>query len=239
MPRGAPAPKSYESISKKLEVLASATRLQLLHVLRTPRTLQDIRVEPSLVRVGENPERPLSRQGVARHVEQLLDAGLVKRISAADARQADTYVLNHERVFALVNEIRNLSKLRPVIASTEVDSPTMEQQEPDDLRLPARPRLLLAYGRDDGVGYTLSRAPGAKWRIGRSAACEIRLDYDPYVSAENSVVESGPKRFAIRDVAGSRNGTWVNWKRLPAGGVLDLSDGDLISVGQSLLVLQT
>lgn len=239
VPKGGGSEKSYQTLAQHLEVLASPTRLHLLHLLRTPRRLHDIRVEPSLVRSGENPERPLSRQGVARHLERMVEAGLVKRISGPDARHADTYVLNHQRVFALVNEMRNLSKLRPIATLAQGTARTVAETLARDLRLPSGPRILVAYGRDDGTVFSLQGPPGSRWRIGRALSCEIRLDYDLYVSSENSVVERTPEEFVVRDLRGNRNGTWVNWRRLPPGGSERLHPGDLLSVGQSMLVFQT
>jgi predicted component of type VI protein secretion system len=73
--------------------------------------------------------------------------------------------------------------------------------------------------------------------VGRAPACEVQLDYDPYLSGEHCSLERAGEGFAVRD-AGSRNGTWVNWVQLPRRGAQVLKPGDVLGVGRSLLVLQ-
>lgn len=225
----------YATLAGHLGALASETRLELLHALRTPQSLNEIRVLPSLTRGSENPERALSRQAVTRHMEQLLDLGLLHRMPAAGGR-GDLWVLNHERLFAIVDEIRSLAKLRP-LAGMPSAGETVEQAPPGAPRLPTGPRLLVAYGRDDGVAFALDRPVGGRWTIGRAPTCDIRLDYDPYNSGENSRLEHTAAGFSVEDL-GSRNGTWVNWERLAPRRPRALRSGDLLTVGRSILVFQ-
>ncbi len=227
--------RRYVALSAHLEALASPTRLELLHALRSPRRLNEIRAQPSLSRLDESPERPLSRQGIQRHLETLIDAGLVLRI-ADEAEPAERFVLAHERLFAMVDEIRVLAKLRRT-PSSDAAGPTMEREGHVRVALAARPRLVVAYGRDDGVAYALTTQAGARWRIGRGATCEIRLDYDPFASAEHCVIERNADSFTLTD-PDSRNGTLVNWEEIPRGRLRKLLSGDLIGVGRSVLALQ-
>lgn len=226
--------RRYAALAEHLEALASPTRLDLLATLRTPRAVSEIRVMPTHSREGENPDRPLSRQGIQRHLDTLLDAGLVERLPDDARARGDAFVLNHERLFALVDEIRSLARLRPVAAARPRE--TLDGPASKRASLPEPPRLLVAYGRDDGVAYPLDGKPGAAWRIGRSAACEIRLDYDPYLSQEHARVTRSPSGFELED-AGSRNGTLLNWE--PVEGKRALRSGDLVTVGRCVLVLQT
>lgn len=223
------------TLARHLEALSSETRLEILRSLRTPRALHEIRVTPSLSRAGESPARPMSRQGVARHLEQLMDLGLVRRAPEGSGR-VERYVLSHERVFALVDAMRSLTRLRPI---TDVPKDaTLVGASAARTTLPDLPRLVLAYGRDDGTGFGLAGEAGARWTIGRAPTCEIRLDYDPYLSGENAVIERTRDAYTLRDEPGSQNGTWVNWVRLKPNEVRPLRAGDVILVGRSLLVFQ-
>jgi DNA-binding transcriptional ArsR family regulator len=239
VPEAAQRDHAYDTLARNLESIASATRLELLHALRTPRTLRDIHVQPSLNRTGESPDRPMSRQGVTRHLDQLLDVGLVRRTSPEESGSRDAFVLNHERLFALIDELRNLAKLRPVFLDEQSLNATIDGTRNDEHRLPEGPRLLVAYGRDDGVAYALSGPVGTRWRIGRAPGSEVRLDYDPYVSAENTVIERTAEGFLVRDRVGNRNGSWINWRRLSPGASAKLSAGDIVTVGRTTLVFQS
>ncbi|HEV8361225.1 MAG TPA: FHA domain-containing protein [Candidatus Thermoplasmatota archaeon] len=226
----------YASLARHLETLASETRLELLHALRTPKAIQDLRVGPSMMREGEQADRSISRQAIARHLEQLQRAGLIHRTVAATPNRADAYVLNHERLFAMVDELRGLTRLRPTLSTDALASETMDGEGVHGQALQG-PRLMVVFGRDEGAGFSLQGAAGKTWRIGRAAECEIRLDYDPFLSQTNTIVERAREGFVVRDER-SRNGTWVNWVRMPKGGSKPLSPGDVLTVGRSSLVFQ-
>lgn len=229
------APSRFEALARNLEALASPTRLEILHALRAPRALHEIRVAPTLTREGENEARALSRQAVTRHLDQLLDLGLVQRIPAPPRARGDSYALNHERLFAVIDEMRQLAKLRALLPDAASPRETLAHDEAGPLRLPESPRLVVAYGRDDGVGFGLGDGP--RWRIGRGAGCEVPLDYDPYLSSENTMVERRAAGYTVADL-GSRNGTWLNWARLPPHAPRELRPGDVLVVGRSTLVYQ-
>lgn len=232
-----PPTVSFEALATYLEALSSVTRLELLQALRTPRALHELRVLPSRTRRGEHPDRPLSRQAVMHHLELMQRAGLVRRIGPKDEREGAAFVLDHQRLFAMVDEIRDLAKLRPLMAQNLPPGVTVKRDPAEETRLPTTPRLLMAYGRDDGIAFPLGGPVGTRWRIGRSTDCEIALDYDLFLSSEHSIVERLPTGFLLQDNR-SRNGTWVNWARLPSGGIHNLNAGDLITVGRSVLVFQ-
>lgn len=223
---------SLDVLARHLEVLASPTRLELLHALRAPRIMQEIRVLPSLTRAGERPERPLTRQAVSHHLDQLVEAGLVQRLPREG--RGDAFVLDHMRLFALVDEIRGLARLRPAIAAGS--GGTMDGDARTLPPMPDPPRLVVAFGRDDGVAFSL--AEGGPWRVGRAPACEVCLDYDPYLSSEHARIVREGDGFLVEDL-GSRNGTLVNWRRLEKGETRALHMGDLLGVGRSVLVVQT
>lgn len=237
MSAAAPERSRFESLSQYLEALASPTRLELLHALRTPQALNEILVTPTLRRKGENPDRPISRQAVTHHLDQLERLGLVERSRKDPDARGERFVLNHPQLFAMIDELRSLAKLRPLVPDPAPVGVTVERRLDADSRLPALPRLLVAYGRDDGIGYALHGPVGTRWRLGRGAACEIRLDYDPYLSSVNTLIERTPDGFVLSD-AGSRNGTWINWARLEAKAPQPLASGDLVGLGRSVLSFQ-
>ncbi len=114
----------------------------------------------------------------------------------------------------------------------------MGRADADARRMPDPPRLVVAYGREDGEAFSLAGPEGASWTIGRAADCAIRLDYDPFVSAANTRISRQGAGFVLEDLGQSRNGTWVNWARLPKGGTHDLRSGDALIVGRTTLVFQ-
>lgn len=229
--------RRFETLARNLETLSSPTRLEILHALRAPRALHEIRVTPSLSREGESEDRPLSRQAVTRHLDVLVDAGLVRRTDAGPRARGDAFVLNHERLFAVVDEMRNLAKMRPLVEDASLGE-TIARSDAAEPRLPSGPRVLLAFGRDDGVSFSLAGPSGPRWTVGRAPACEIRLDYDPFLSSEHAAIErSSAGAITIEDLD-SRNGTWVNWSRLKPRSPRPLAPGDLISLGRSVLVYQ-
>lgn len=232
VPSAPPSEPDLRLLATHLEALASEARLALLHQLRAPKELHAIRVQANRSRTGENADRPLARQSVSHHLDQLERIGLVYRQAAASGER---FALNHQRLFALVDELRSLTRLRPQMlqAAPEGTMPGLPEGEPS---LAAAPRLAVAYGWQDGLSFPLHGPAGSRWRIGRSAACEVSLDHDPYVSAENCVVERGQSGYVVRDLPGSRNGTQVNWASLPQGGSAPLASGDVLGVGRTLLV---
>ncbi len=65
--------------------------------------------------------------------------------------------------------------------------------------------------------------------IGRSAACDLRLD-DPRVSSEHAILGWTGAVWEVRDL-GSKNGTFVGERRLAAGERIPLLPGDMIALG--------
>lgn len=237
MPPAPPSEPDLRLLAAHLEALASEARLALLHQLRTPKELHAIRLQASRSRAGENAERPLARQSVSHHLGQLEAVGLVHRHPAghdAGGSGGERFTLNHQRLFAVVDELRGLTRLRPQVAVALEG--TIPAPGDETLRLPEAPRLTVAYGWQDGLSFPLRGPPGTRWRIGRAAGCEVALDHDPYVSAENCVVERDGSGYVLRDVPGNRNGTLLNWSPLPPGGSAPLESGDVVGAGRTLLV---
>jgi DNA-binding transcriptional ArsR family regulator len=232
----APAEPDLKLLASHLEALASEARLSLLRQLRTPKELNAIRLQAGRSRPGENAERPMARQSVSHHLAQLEGLGLVYRHSG-EAGAGERFTLNHQRLFALVDELRALTRLRPDVLQPVAEG-TISGAADGVLLLPDAPRLTVAYGWQDGLSFPLHGPVGSRWRIGRAPSCEVALDHDPYVSAENCVVERTGSGHVLRDVPGNRNGTQLNWSPLPPGGSARLQSGDVVGAGRTLLVAQ-
>jgi HD-GYP domain-containing protein (c-di-GMP phosphodiesterase class II) len=69
-----------------------------------------------------------------------------------------------------------------------------------------------------------------EFRIGRDAACALRLDF-PDVSRAHARIYQQGKHWLVED-SGSRNGVWVNGERI---GRKQLGDGDLVKIGATLI----
>lgn len=210
-----------------LGALASAPRLQIIRQLRRPVALRDIHVS------GERPDAgpTIARQTVRRHVERLVEVGVAQRVGLESEGSEFQFVVDHQRLFLLSEEVRALARLRPTL---EGDAQTIDFDAPAAV-IERGPRLVLVRGLDEGEVFPLS-APHHTWRVGRRRGLEISLDYDPSVSTENAVIERSGASLVISDVEGSRNGTLVNFRRLVVGEKRKLAHGDLISIGRSLLL---
>lgn len=221
----------YAQLSRYLRALSVPSRLELLRALRTPRPAADIDVRPFRRDAGRNPERSLSRQTVEAHLRKLEALGLVRARADGPGGRAE-YVLDHARLFLVVEELRQLS-LIPVAGSMTARDQTGGRAEEPALEGPA---LVLAGGPLEGTAFPL-RGEGP-WVIGRAGGAAVPLLYDPFVSKENARVHREGRRYLVRDLPGSRNGTRLNWRPLPKGGEALLRPGDTIGVGRSLLLFR-
>lgn len=211
-------------VSDCFDALASPVRLQILRRLRTPAPLAAIDVAGTRAEAGAT----LARQTVRRHLDRLIESGIV---SVRHQPAGDEYVTNHQRVFALSEELRDFARMRPTV---EPDGMTVHAR-PRDLGARDGDRLVLVRGLDEGAAFDLS--PGVEaWRIGRRRGLEISLDYDPAVSGENAVVRWAEGHHTLEDVPTSRNGTTHNFRRLGPDERVRLRHGDVLGVGRSLLL---
>ncbi len=214
------------NLSRILDALASPTRIAILRELRTPKTLSEIQVR--------TPDRTgaLARQTVRQHLDRLTACDLVVgREAVRDYGATTEFVLSHRAVYGLAEEVRALARMRSAV---EIDGDTLSQaQQPG--RRPTGPALVVAKGLDEGAIFPLAEGRDT-WVLGRSRACDIVLDFDPFVSAENAVVKRSGDGFLIEDIEGSRNGTRVNFSPLRRGGNAPLHHGDILGLGCSLLV---
>lgn len=227
-------------LSALLEVLASANRLDILRQLREPRTASEIILHPPDPKPGENAERPISRQAVRQHLAKLVEIGVVvAQKGRRGSAPVEEYLASQQRVFAIAEEFRTLASLRPTLPPG-VDR-TMDGSLAGVKGAKAGVRLVLVHGLDEGRAFPLDvrDLSGERgWVVGRRRGVAVCLDYDPFVSAENAEVRWRDGRYRLEDLRSSRNGTLLNWERLPKGGSAELASGDVIGVGRSLLLFR-
>lgn len=223
------------SVADIMKALGNPVRMQMLSILRSPRTLGEIEVAPMRQDEAGSPGRSMSRVSVRQHLEQLIAIGAVKQVAGVrDGRSVALYQVNHRQLFALTEELRELGRLRPdqdLIADGTAAGPA----SPPPARHGAR--LVLMNGAFEGKTFPLGN--GAQvWTIGRARTATVCLDYDPYLSLQNSELRFARGTFTLHDVPGNRNGTRLNWEELPKGGSRALASGDVIGVGRSQLLFR-
>lgn len=220
-------------LAERLKPLANPTRLRLLAVLRNPQTLTEIEVSKP---EGDR-EKTLARQTVKSHLVRLMDAGaVVSRETQREYGETTEYMLNNQQVFALAEELRDLARLTP----SEDPSQGTVRGEPvlGDLEAEG-PHLVLVKGVPEGRVFSLDPGRDERWVLGRNRGLSVPLPSDPFVSAENAVVEHDGEAHRIRDLPRSRNGTVVNGQRLDADEDRELEAGDVVQVGKSTLIFRT
>lgn len=221
--------------------LGHENRIELLSILRTPQPLQKILLRPGATRAASRPERPLSRQSVQQHLDVLVEMGLVRVLPArkGQASAVHEYASDHARLFQILEEVRILTNLPSSQDLALSDTASLAAGAPRERQ--TGPMMVIAHGVQEGRAYPLRRSDlkaGRGWIIGRRSNAHVPLGYDPFVSAENTeIIEEGGK-FRVLDLRSARNGTWVNWERLPIGGSVPLRPGDVLGVGRSLLVFR-
>jgi hypothetical protein len=97
------------------------------------------------------------------------------------------------------------------------------------------PFLLLRDGDDVQRIVDLGRAP-ARLAIGRAASCEVALVWDREISRVHASLERLGDEWTFVDDGGSRNGSFVDGRRVQ--GRRRLRDGDVIVLGRSALLFR-
>lgn len=217
-----------DALSAYLGGLASPTRLAIMRALRSPKVLKDIDVR------AEAQGPPITRQAIRKHLDLLLEIGVVN-VRTVTMAYGDTveYVVNHQRVFSVAEEVRNLARIAPTV------EPSILTVGGGEVAPLARDHacLVLVKGLDEGRTFDLDPRSGAsEWRIGRRRGLAVSVDFDPSTSGENAIVRWTGRSHTLEDVPGSRNGTWRNLVRLRPGEVAPLEHGDILGVGRCLFV---
>lgn len=229
----------FLKLADYLEALASPQRLRLLHDLRWPRAVGDVHLAPE--EPGElRPDRSITRQAVRKHLARLIEAGLVTTQRGQRGTAAvEEYVVNHQMLFAIFEELRQVTRLTPSVLPAPAATMTSHQ---DDAPKPAAgARFIVVHGATEGVVFPIeerARQGPRGWVIGRRRGLAVSLDYDPFVSQEHAEVVREGERLAISDLSANKNGTTLNWEPLPRGGSRVLAHGDVVGVGRTLLLFR-
>lgn len=230
----AASPPDEERLAETFATLGNPLRLALLRELRTPRALREIEVRGHRADAG----RTVARQTVKEHLDRLLQAGF------AIAREAERpygatreFLVNHQALFALSEQVKDLARLRALVEPPVPTAPRNAASSPPS----EGARLVLVKGLEEGVTFDLRPRPGgpARWIVGRRRGVAVSLDFDPYLSGENSLLTWDGMRHLLEDLPGSRNGTRVNYRRLEPEERHPLRHGDLVHVGGCALLYWT
>lgn len=216
-----------EALADVFDALGNPKRLEMIEMLRVPRLVGEIEV------AQERGAGNISRQMVAKHLQRLLDAGIVHRQDVVrSGRDAVEFTLDHQTLFQLSEAVRGLARVRPRVAPSLETTP----RAPDERAHAKGPCLVTARALDDGDTHPLDPSSGvSSWTIGRRRDSTIALDFDPSVSGAHCVLRWTGKEHTIED-AGSRNGTYVNFHRIAKEEPIPLRHGDLVGIGRCLFV---
>lgn len=222
-----------------LKLLADPNRLELLQQLREPKIIDEIKLTPSRVSQGTNPDRQLTRQAVRHHLRQLRDEGLIKTSSRrrSDGRNVSEFSVDREGFYGLVEELRRLNEF--LCQRRKRHDSLREAAEEARADWPSGPKLVLVRGLDNGEVFPLNQAtssPPRGWVIGRDKRCTVQLDYDPSVAHENTEILRRDEAFILIDLRSSKDRTVLNGTPLPFGGEAELEHGDILEVGSSVFV---
>jgi len=215
----------FEALARDLKPLGNPTRLDLLHFLVRPHYLEEVASHLSM-----------ARQAAEKHVEQLVEIGVVRPQSGRREHGPVTeYVLVPQRLFAIGEEFGKLGVLRP-----ERPGDDLERTIVTPVAAPARPgpgTAYLAMVHGMRIGAILPLTGKDAWTIGRDKDRDVVLDYDPFASNRHAEIVREGSTWSLVDTF-STNGTYLNWERLPRGGRSALSAGDVVGVGKTLLVFK-
>lgn len=225
-----------EELAAALSALSNPTRIALLKQLRTPKTLREIEVWVAADE-ARRPAYPLSRQAVREHLDRLVDSGAVTTHEAHGSRGPTiAYQVNNQVLFSVAEDVRELANLRPANEPRDATAAAADASAaPSDIRGAC---LLLVKGLGEGRVFPLSLEGEGRWVLGRRRGADVPLDFDPFVSAENAVVDHREGRFEVMDMPDSRNGTTLNFRRLRKGVPHPLAHGDVIGLGRTLLLFR-
>lgn len=202
-------------LEEPLAALSVASRRTILEALRQPS------------RVRELAERThLTRQAVQQHLAVLARAGLVRRTEAPG--RGHTYALDAAGLYAIH---LGLGALAP--QAQDLGQPTVVVQLAPG-HPPRRPRGLW-HLRGDGLSW-VPIEEGRSWILGRGERSDLRLPYDPSMSAAHAVLQTDGAAWTVTDLR-STNGTYVNERRVAPGEASPVAHGDLLRLGRCCLVL--
>ncbi len=192
------------------------SRIQLLRKLQVPHALRDIELGPVRPRSGLDPDRHLAVQTVHEHLQKLRDTGLVDAKPVVRDGQALTeFVVNRARLFLVMEEMRQLTLLRPVGMTGDEATAIAGASTRGSPHVPEGSALAVVRGPEEGRIIPLSGE--GPWIVGRAPGTQVSLPHDPHASRHNARVRLVRDRHVVEDMEGSLNGVQVNWRTLAPG----------------------
>ena len=220
-PRRVPFVEERDALATQLAVIASPVRLALLDRLVSPAFAPDLETEFGI-----------TRQSLKRHLDQLLEAGLLE---AQEAKRgifpAIQYASSATGVFALKEAIAALAT-PPAASQAPETVPSRMAPQPTSGRGPG---LVAVHGRRRGEWFRLD--PLRVSTIGRDEANDVALPWDPFASGRHALLSRTAHAWSVRDL-NSRNGTFVEFELVPKGTEAPLVPGDILGIGKSIFVLR-
>lgn len=216
----------YDALAKSMQLLSDPQRLRLVRGLIEGKSAEETLAADPRTRMADTTER-------LRQAREELAA--LKQGNFVSTKAGDKVEANPQALYQLAQEIKRLAT-KSVAEVQDLGQTVMAPREfaPIGTR---GPRFILVSGL--GEGRTFPLVSGKKMVLGRATTADVALDYDPFVSSLNSIIEDDRGKFRIIDVPEARNGTSINFRRLPRGGSQFLENGDVVGVGRSLLVFRS
>jgi hypothetical protein len=227
----------YVVLADALAAIGYPMRLELLDHLRFPQAIGELRVAPRRQDDEGSPDRAVARQTVQYHLEKLVEGGFVRE-APTEGKGPTRYVVSPPRLYAVIEELRALS--HTFAGRGGAGDATGTIAGGTNFEPLAGPRLVLVHGAYEGKQFPLDpkTASEGRWLVGRRRGHAVTLDYDPFVSLDNTAIVQEGGAFRVTDLPGSKNGTRVNWNPVAASASKPLVRGDLVGVGRSILLFR-
>ncbi len=226
-----PVHDDLTELADDLNALSNPQRLRLLHLLTVPRYAEEIADALGM-----------SRQSALKHIEKLEERGFLRAMHGRRSTgPVIEYVVVPQRLFALGVMLGDMGKLEPeggpkvrIEENTIITNADGAPLAPPPRPIQGQVHLLLVNGPAAGTRFPLEAAT-PRFTIGRDDDRHIPLKHDPFISGRHAEIQQDPNGHALVDVF-SANGTYLNHGRIPRGGRIQLTVGDLIGIGHTHLV---
>jgi len=209
-------------LAAAFQALANPTRVAMLAELRQPATPADL-----ARRFG------ITRQAVRKHLDALQEAQFVVRGPSPRMLKAHRYATNPLALHVFKETVWGLGGFSPPLRLPPLPTPTAPHAPSGS---PPTPHgLVLVHGDAPGRWFPLD--PGREHALGRADACDIVVPNDLYASGRHAHLAFDGRSWRVTDL-GSRNGTWVDFLRVPQGSPAAVAPGQVLTVGRTHFVVR-